>query len=73
MKVQPIGHLHFKVSSRSRKGVEHLVDLAPQDGKPYWCSCEKFTMHPAHFSKPCHHLEAALAFLQRQLKARTDA
>lgn len=71
MKVQPIGHLHFKVSSRSRKCVEHLVELLPEgETKTAFCGCEAHTMHPTHHGKHCAHIRAVVAFLQRQLKAR---
>lgn len=57
MRVTVIGRLHYLVTSRSRGGTEHLVDLEPQGGLPYFCSCERFNENTHHKRTPCHHLE----------------
>ncbi len=67
MKVTVLGRLHFHVSSQSRADVVHLVDLEPQDGHPYFCSCERFTKHTDYHGQPCDHIAAAVLYVQQKL------
>lgn len=60
-----IGRLHFLVKSNSRQEVEHTVDLEPQDGDPYFCSCEAFEKHPDHHGKPCRHMRQVVEHIQK--------
>ena len=49
----------FTVSSRTRPGMVHLVDLDDEDGKPA-CSCEQFLCRGIR----CHHIDAAQDFVR---------
>jgi len=75
MKVTVIGRLHFLVSSRSRAGLEHLVDLEPDYDDPrhrYFCSCERFTLSPDYHHTPCHHIEAAVRMIRPNYQEWSD-
>lgn len=67
MTVTPIGRLFFLVSSRSRKGLDHVADLEPNEyGDAPACSCEKNRLR----GEPCHHLKAAVAYVQQEAASR---
>lgn len=55
--VSVFGRLLFWVSSNSRKGLRHLVDLEPCEDYKSFCSCEAH----AYGTRPCRHCVAALA------------
>lgn len=58
----PLSEDWFWVQSRSRPGLQHLVDVAYQDEpwrKPYEaCSCEGFTINLHTMGKTCPHIKA---------------
>lgn len=62
MKITQIGHLHFTVTSASRPGVLHLVDLQRQadagpDSRRAFCSCEAYNFNPGGY---CKHIVAVV-------------
>jgi len=70
MTVTPIPHENgrFWVSSRSRPGLDHVVDLAYKD-EPYKkpmqvCSCEAFCANRATKGKTCAHIRRVLEHLK---------
>lgn len=62
--IRVIGRLHFLVGSNSRPEMAHLCDLEPQDGIPWFCSCESHNENQHHRGRVCRHLEAALRYAE---------
>lgn len=68
--VTGIGRLFFTVSSRSRRGLKHVVDFEMRDGQPIksihygLCDCENATLGHA---RPCRHVLAAAEALESQI------
>ncbi len=73
MEVKETGRLQFEVSSRSRIGVVHYVDLEGDGEKKYRCSCERFTLSQHHHGEICPHIEAAVEWVLKNytLKSRS--
>lgn len=68
--IQWHGRWSFLVSSASRKGMFHLVDLEPElldsgevdpKGRPFKCSCEADAYN---VERPCRHVRAALRYVR---------
>jgi hypothetical protein len=72
--VKIYGRFLFWVSSASRKGMYHLVDLEAErgddglplpGGEPFKCSCEA---HTFNVEKPCRHVRAVVEYLRPVLE-----
>ena len=61
MRVRRYGRLLFWITSRSRKNLEHLIELEASDYGPWKCTCEQVTYRHV----PCHHIKYLLRRILR--------
>lgn len=71
MSVIPFDNGTFLVSSRSRPGMQHLVDLcwqdSPKDKPRPACFCEAFAANEKTKGQPCAHILAAVDYEIKRL------
>jgi hypothetical protein len=71
-KVVRLPHLdlwRFRVSSLTRPGVWYEVVIEPQQpDDPFLCSCPRFTLNTHHHGEACHHVAAAVRWVQQNAR-----